>query len=182
MKKKAKIPKLKLQFKSSEIEYWAKKYQYDSKVRIEQIASEVKKQGYLTRDQLILICEWKTPRSKRHVLKNSEDYVFELSKFALSAKDERCRIETLTLLSGVSWPSASVILHFCHKAKYPILDFRALESFGIEDYTNFNFAFWWKYVDQCRLISEKEGLDMRTIDMALWQYSKEKSNLKDRKK
>ena len=33
----------------------------------------------------------------------------------LNEKEERLRIEILTLLDGVGWPTASVILHFYHK-------------------------------------------------------------------
>ena len=34
-------------------------------------------------------------------------------------------------LSGVRWPTASVLLHFGHRDRYPILDYRALEALGV---------------------------------------------------
>ena len=97
------------------------------------LAKSIKQQGYLTLEQLKEICEWKTPRSRKKVKDNSEEYVRTISSFSLSTNDERSRIESLTLLDGVRWPTASVILHFCHRDPYPILDFRALDSFGIKE-------------------------------------------------
>ncbi len=75
------------------------------------------------------------------------------------------------MLDGVGWPTASAILHLFHKNKYPLLDFRALWSISIENY-KYNFNFWWDYVLFTRKISEKNNIDMRTLDRALWQYSK----------
>jgi hypothetical protein len=167
-------PTFDLQFKESTISWWAERYEYNSEVDITSIGKTIKKQGYINHGQLKEICKWKTFRSKKKVEKNSEEFVREISAFSLSAKDERSRIESLTLLEGVRWPTASVILHFCHQEPYPILDFRALESFGIKkDDVNYNFEFWCRYVDECRKIAQRTGHDMRTIDKALWQYSKE---------
>ena len=125
--------KFKLEFKESEITQWANQYEYKSKVEIFPLAKSIKQQGYLTLEQLKEICEWKTPRSRKKVKDNSEEYVRTITSFSLSANDERSRIESLTLLDGVRWPTASVILHFCHRDPYPILDFRALDSFGIKE-------------------------------------------------
>jgi hypothetical protein len=35
----------------------------------------------------------------------------------------------------------------------------------------------WPYVQFCRDLSMRTGLDMRTLDRALWQYSKEKQKV-----
>jgi len=74
----------------------------------------------------------KTPRSQRPVASNHADYIEAVTQTALSTPNERLRIEVLLLLSGVRWPTASVILHFCHRDPYPILDYRALWSLGVE--------------------------------------------------
>jgi hypothetical protein len=68
---------------------------------------------------------------------------------------------------------ASVILHWgCHEP-YPILDYRALWSLGIDSPPAYNFNFWWAYTQQCRGLAAQAGVSMRTLDRALWQYSKE---------
>ncbi len=119
-----------------------------------------------------MIAKWKAPRSAGHVDKNKDKYVKEITAFAFKARDERSRIETLTILDGVSWPTASVILHLFHKEKYPILDFRALWSASTSVPPQYRFSLWWPYVTFCRDISKRNNVDMRTLDQAMWQYSK----------
>ena len=106
-------------------------------------------------------------------LKNDEKFINEVTRIALTTSDERLRIEVLTLLSGIGWPTASVILHFCVKDQYPILDFRALWSLGIKNIPKENFAFWCSYTSYCRNLARKTRVSMRTLDRALWQYSKQ---------
>jgi hypothetical protein len=83
------------------------------------------------------------------------------------------RIEVLTLLAGVSWPTASVILHFFHREQYPILDVRALWSLQCDPPGEYDIPFWESYTSSCRSLAQKAGVSMRTLDRALWQYSKE---------
>jgi hypothetical protein len=65
-----------------------------------------------------------------------EDYVAEITRFAFTTECERARVESLTLLDGVSWPTATVILHLFHSDPYPILDFRSLWSVSINKPTH----------------------------------------------
>jgi hypothetical protein len=104
---------------------------------------------------------------------NQESYVKEVTSIAL-AGSERVRIETLTILDGVSWPTASVILHFFHRSRYPILDFRALWAVKLKPPSQYGFDYWWSYVKYCRTLASANRVDMRTVDRALWQYSKER--------
>lgn len=78
------------------------------------------------------------------------------------------------LLDGVSWPVASVLLHFGSCDRYPILDFRALWSLRIKVPKQYDFGFWWAYTLYCRSLADEHNVSMRTLDRALWQYSKEK--------
>ena len=160
-----------------DIAYWSKQYNYDKpdleKLIMEKIAPEVKRRGFLNKDEFLWVCEWKTARSKSRCNKNDEKYVQEITQIALNTNNERVRIEVLTLLNGVEWPTASVILHFFHTDKYPVLDYRALSSLGIAKGTQkYTFDFWREYVKCCRQLSEKSGYDMRIVDRALWAYSK----------
>ena len=110
----------------------------------------VRQRGYLAKEDLKAVAHWKSPRNAGHVEKNSEDYVAEITQFALTTKCERARVESLTLLDGVSWPTASVILHFFHRDCYPILDVRALWSASGDEPSQYSFEFWWRYVEFCR--------------------------------
>jgi len=167
-----------LRFPETEFSFFASRYQYSrQEPTVLGLRETVIKRGYLTKDDLKIVAQWKAPRSAGHVEENTEDYVKEITSFALAAKTERARIEVLTTLNGVRWPTASVILHFFHTDAYPIMDFRALWSISLDVPPQYSFDFWWQYVEYCRTLSQKNCLDMRTLDRALWQYSKE--NQKD---
>jgi hypothetical protein len=138
-----------------------------------QIGSAARRRGYLTRKEFLAICRWKTPRSYQRCASNRPAFVEEVTRLAFATRDEELKIKLLLLLSGVSWPTASVILHFCDRRRYPILDYRALWSLGVDRLPAYTFRFWLQYVTYVRNLSTRTGHDMRTIDLALWQYSKE---------
>lgn len=168
---------LELQFSSDELSFWADRYGYatpEENARAAATGRKLEEQGYLTLDQLARICEWKTPRSRSHVQKNSDFFAREVTRSCVTSDSERFRIEVLTLLDGVAWPTASVILHFGHPDPYPIIDYRALWSLGVDEPSRYTFDLWSPYVQACRALSKKSGLSMREVDQALWQYSKEK--------
>lgn len=162
-----------LKFNESEIAQIASRYNYETDIILDPIINSVKHDRYLEYNDFLNICEWKTKRSKSRCALNDKIMVEECTRIALNTPVEKLRIEILTLLSGVSWPTASTILHFCHEDKYPILDFRALWSLRITSVPTYNFSFWMEYTEFCRKLSARTQLDMRTIDRALWQYSKE---------
>jgi len=113
---------MKLRFSESEIPTWADKYKCpQEESSLIEISENVRKVGYLTQDQLRFLARWKSPRSAGYVKKNHPDYVKEITSWAFSAREERSRIEALTLLDGVQWPTASAILHLFHTENYPIL-------------------------------------------------------------
>lgn len=120
------------------------------------------------------MCRWKTPRSKPRVAENTEEFVNEVTQTALSTTSEKLRIEVLTLLSGVSWPTSSVLLHYGYDNLYPILDFRALWSLSIDvPPPYYDFPYWWEYTIYCRNLASVAGVTMRVLDRVLWQYSKD---------
>jgi len=163
-----------LRFPKSELSFFAARYQYPiQEAMVISLAETISRRGWMTKDDLRVVAQWKAPRSAGHVEGNSEEYVKEITGFALAATNERSRIEVLTNLDGVRWPTASVILHFFHKEPYPIMDFRSLWSVSLDVPSQYSFDFWWPYVEFCRFLSKDTGMDMRTLDRALWQYSKE---------
>src|SRR5689334_22283574 len=105
---------LKLTFPAKQIQYWADRYQYGDDV-IQEIAPEVRRRGFLTKEEFLAVCRWKSPRSQPRCQTHSPGFIREVTQVALSTSEERLRIEVLTLLDGVSWPTASVILHFFHR-------------------------------------------------------------------
>ena len=122
------------------------------------------------------MAQWKAPRNVPRCRGNSPEIIEYATRIALSPEDkfERLRIGILNALEGVDWPMASVLLHFGHKDPYPIIDYRALWSLGLDlKPLYYKFDFWWSYVECCRDLRAKAGTTMRILDRALWQYSKE---------
>jgi hypothetical protein len=172
-------PEFVLRFPLSELREIAARYPVVEEPEIEEISRITREQGYYTREGFLRVSRWKGVQARPRREENDEETVREVTRLALTTPIERLRIEALTLLHGVTWPSASVLLHFGHREPYPILEPRALWSFGIErPPEKYDFEFWWAYVLACRAQAEAAGIDMRTLDRALWQFSKEQLSTK----
>jgi hypothetical protein len=166
--------KFKLKFKPSQINKLASYYDYQSdKEIIESIVPRARKSGYINKKDFLTLCEWKTPRSKPLCMKNPEELIREITGISLKTKNEQLKIEILTLLKGVNWPTASTILHYTSGFAYPVLDFRALWSLGYEVPPKYDFDFWNDYTNFCRKASKQYKVSIRKFDKALWQYSAE---------
>jgi len=174
-----------LQFPAKHIKYWADRYvdkqnhkdREEEKRIIKEIGPRIRHKKFIDKEDFQAICNWKTKWATRYYNYNQPDFIRAITKTAFSTNDERLRIEVLTLLKGVGWPVASALLHFMLPNKYPILDFRALESLGQDVPKKYDFEFWDKYVKYCRKHAKENGVTLRVLDRALWQFSKEKGKL-----
>ena len=168
------MPEFRLRFPLSEVLYWASRYAYADDAEVEAIGDRARERGWFTRDEFLSVAHWKTPRSRTRCEENDASTVKDRTQRALSTPDERQRIEALTQLHGVAYPTASVYLHLAHRDPYPIIDYRALWSLGVESAPDpYSFTFWWAYAQACRSLANDAGVRMRTFDRALWQFSKE---------
>lgn len=164
-----------LQLPPDEIGDFAERFSYPSdEPQLHDLAAGIAERGFLTFEELKIVCRWKTARSQSRVAKNTAADVEAITKVCFSTENERVRIGSLLLLEGVQYPTASVILHFFHPDPYPILDVRALEALGISKPTVYDFRFWLQYIAFTRQLAKETGVDMRTLDKALWQWSKER--------
>ncbi len=156
-----------------DIREWATKYsgEYDSEV--EECGARIRAAGFLDKPDFLTLCRWKSHWIPKWADKNSPEYVRLVARTALASENERFRIESLTLLKGVGWPMASVILHFGSTDRYPILDIHALRSLSVDVPNQYSFELWWDYTQCCRSLAERADVPMRTLDRALWIYSKE---------
>jgi hypothetical protein len=169
------MARFRLRMPDDELVRLASRYTYPDDATIEErVAPAARARGYLMRDEFLELCRWKTPRSQPRCAENPDDFVQEVTRVALGTTNEELKIRVLLLLAGVSWPTASVILHFCDRGRYPVLDVRALWSVGFRRPPAYTFPRWWQYTCFVRGIGDRTGLPMRTIDRALWQYSKER--------
>jgi hypothetical protein len=161
-----------LKFAPSEIDSLAERYGYaqddDALLAGERIAS-----GDYGMDNLKVIVNWKSRRRAALIDNNRDDHVAVALQFAsASSTPEAMAVAVLTALHGVGIPMASAILTAINPERYTILDFRALQSLGIENWPD-TIGFYVRYLDACRELAAVHGKSLRTLDRALWQWSKE---------
>ena len=164
----------KLRFPEAQIPRWTGRYSYtanDGDLR-DVLRPAVLNRGCLTKDEFLEICEWKTKRSKSLCARNDAFTIETVSRAALATSDEALKINLLRTLAGVQWPTASALLHFSDERPYPILDYRALWSLGYATPPHYTMPFWLEYLAYTRGLAKRLKQDIRTIDRALWQYSK----------
>jgi hypothetical protein len=167
------VPEFVLQFPIGRVREYAARYPYDDEASAIVIGRAARDRGYYTRGEFVAACRWKTPRSAPLVALNTAAAVKKATGVALGATGtERDRLDALLSLQGVGWPTASVLLHLAYPERYPILDQRALHALGVAPRT-YSFGFWEAYVTSWLQIAEQAGVDGRTLDQALWQWSKE---------
>ena len=166
----------KLRISESQISRWAERYSYtasDGRLR-ELVRPAVVARGFLKRQEFLEISEWKTQRTKPRCAQNDAFTIRTVTRAAFSMTDEPLKMDLLRTLAGVEWPTASTLLHFCDRRSYPILDYRALWSLGYSKPPYYTMQFWVQYLAFTRDLARRLKVDIRTLDRALWQYSKER--------
>jgi hypothetical protein len=168
------MPAFELQFPIEHVREYAARYAYEDDSDVLAIRRSARERGHYTLDELIRVCRWKTPRSGPLVALNSAESVEAATRVALSeTSGERERVEALRSLRGVDWPTASVLLHLAYPVRYPILDKRALHALGVRAPATYSLRFWEAYVAEYWKLLEQAGVDGRTFDRGVWQWSKE---------
>ena len=162
-----------LQFPIEHVREYAARFPAAGDDTLLAVGRAARERGFYTRDEFVAACRWKSARSAPRVAMNSAESVEQATRVALlESSTERERIEALRSLHGVAWPTASVLLHLCFPERYPILDVRALDALGVRAST-YSLRFWRAYVSAWLQLAEAAGVDGRTLDQALWQWSKE---------
>ena len=169
------MARFRLQFPPSEIEPLAARYGFDADAEVAAAGAAARRRGHYTKPELMLVCAWKTARSRSRVAKNTDAFVEGITRAAFATEDESERMAALCALRGVEAPTASVLLHFAFPDRYPIIDWRALESLGEPEQATYPIAYWLAYVEACRRLAAEAGVSMRVLDKALWQHSRERT-------
>jgi hypothetical protein len=164
-----------LQFDGGEIGGLARRYGYATDHRATRAGRQAQERGYYTKPEFMAVCRWKSLRSAGRAEANPPAVIRRQTTIALRAEDEATRLRALTELQGVGVPVASTLLHFAFPRRYPMLDWRALESLGQKPRSTYPIAFWLGYVDACQRIARENHVHVRTLDKALWQHSRETS-------
>jgi hypothetical protein len=173
------MPAFVLQPAIEDVPGYAQRFPAEEDDEVLALGQAARERGFYTRAELIRVCRWKTPRSGPLVRRNASPAVEAATREGLDERNgERERIEALLSLSGVGWPTASVLLHVAYPDRYPILDVRALHALGVHAPSSYSFRFWEAYVTAWRPLAEQSGVGGRAFDRALWQWSKEQSERK----
>ena len=74
-------------------------------------------------------------------------------------------------LRGVDVAVASAVLSAIYPERFTIIDFRALASLGVKRPSP-SIDFYLEYLAHCRDLATANGVNLRILDMALWQWSR----------
>ena len=146
-----------------------------------ELRDEIQRRGYLTKDELYKVAYWKTRNIFRRAdftLKNPRTFIKEITTKAFTYTDDWEKLLSLTELQGIGQATASAILHLYDKGQYPILDIQALWSSGLERVKRVSYPFWLEYIEFCRDVANRNGIEMRTLDRELWWYSYDSEDAK----
>lgn len=166
-----------------EILRWSKKYDKDQGwwVQIEnELGAKFRKEKVLTRDDLIQIVEWKFNDSsedkKKRIIdavsKNDETLIERISSqiFSIPSDEDAYRVNSLTMLNGVSPVLASIILTFFDPKRYGIFDINVWRALlGNEPPNLFTAQNYLKLLAAIRKTATKNNLDARTVEKAFYK-------------
>lgn len=169
-----------LQFSPSELFSLAERYGYEQDDAALSAGRNIAN-GDFSIPNLRIIIEWKSARIAGLIEKNSPSDVAKALRFAADSRtSEKSAIQTLCALKGVGIPVASAILTMVYPDKYTIIDFRALEALGVKQGSGEDTVdYYLEYLQACRILAQRCKTDLRTLDRALWQWSKERGGSSD---
>ena len=139
------------------------------------LLAQAKTRGCLTRDELISVCRWKSPRAIRHVRRNRAAAVERTTRKAFASEDEAQKLTLLLALHGVSVPMASSILMLTDPSRYGVIDIRVwqfLHATGTVG-TNpngqgFSIGQWLEFLDVIRSFGKTFRVTPRAIERTLF--------------
>src|SRR4051794_39752194 len=91
-----------------------------------EIADRSRAKGFYTRDDFLVMC--RSVRASKSCTANPAGQIETETRICLSTDSEHERIHSLMRLSGVSWSTASVFLHYTFEDQYPMLTQETLWS------------------------------------------------------
>jgi hypothetical protein len=169
------MPAFELRFPPNEIGALATRFGPSDEMQFLATGAAARARGHYTRAEFIEVCAWKTERSRPKIAANPEAGVVDATSRAFATADEATRMSALLELEGVGVPTASTLLYAAFPDDYPILDVRALDSLGVKPRSQYPISFWLAYLAVCRELACRYRVSIRTLDKALWQFSKERS-------
>jgi len=149
--------------------------QYDLEKQIFQMGEKILQRGWLTKNEFLTICLWKSRRPKKRYNLNSESEIIQITKSALNEDDELKKIRILSKLNGVLIPTASAILSVVNPKSYPIIDERCIQSLRNLEVINWKTITeknWIEYLDIIRKLAIKNNYTAREIEKGLFAFNR----------
>ena len=158
---------------TAKIRRWWNRYPKDNREKDEKIAPVIQaavNTGYLEREDLVRLGEWKSPGRIRRLLQGNTPKVVKCLTGCVftEVRDDKERMRILRALRGVDYAMASALLHFAFPNQYPVIDFRALRTLGC--YRAIGERVWSEYVQTCRKLADDHVVSLQVLDRALWTY------------
>lgn len=126
--------------------------------------------GDYSLENLQPVVAWKASRALGHVGQNTADELEEALSFVVNGISDRASIALLMGLNGVRAPMASAILTAIDPERFTVVDRLALKSLK-QPRSDLTPSFYVAYLKFCRTTAQQQGLSLRDLDRALWQYS-----------
>ncbi|MGM5470245.1 hypothetical protein ACS386_08205 [Flavobacteriaceae bacterium LMO-SS05] len=149
----------------------------DKTLKIFKLAEQ--EEELLSRNTLIKILKWKSPRPLRFYNENEEEYIKNITQLAFKQENVKVKIHILTALKGVNYPSASAILMFKNPDFFPVLDIRVWKQLYKNNLVSvnprgigFTLDQWDSYVKIIRSLATKHNTTARVIEKKLFDYDK----------
>ena len=129
--------------------------------------------GHLSKSLFVRLARWKSVRNTPNYQSNTDAEVRAATSAAFSAPEDAVALQALMVLNGVALRTASAILQWMRPDRFPILDFRVVQALGRSMPASYdNVGFYATLAEEIRALAERNSLDLRMIDRALWAWSK----------
>jgi hypothetical protein len=146
-----------------------------------QLGAKFRKNRIFTREDLVQIAEWKFRESEEKktrvieaVNKNDDETIARISSqvFNITGSEDSYRMNSLTMLNGISPILASVILAFFDPKQYAIFDVNVWKALlGNEPPNLFTTQNYLRLLAAIRKTAGKHNLDARIIEKAFYKKS-----------
>ena len=172
----------------AEILRWSRKYDKDQgwwSQKERELGAKFRKNKVLTREDLVQVVEWrfndqenKKGKVLEAVANNDEAVLTRISSqvFNILGSEDAYRMNSLTMLNGVSPVLASVILTFLDPKNYGVFDVHVWRALlGNEPPNMFTTQNYLKLLAAVRKTAAKNNLDARTVEKAFFKKSVDES-------
>lgn len=147
----------------------------------ERLRSSFKKQGHMTKEQLLQIVEWKfktmpgREKRERNLLKDiAENDIRLISAAVFGVKEDKLRLKLLSAIPGVGLAMASTVMTFYEPESYGIYDIHSWR--GLMRSRESKSAVWSdleEFWTALRNEAKKFGMSCRDLEKAYFKKDKE---------